>query len=281
MNRSRRLLAAAVTVAAVLGALTLASAASLPLTGPILTAATVPHPCPGTATAVPATRSGNNNNSYLAVVMALPPGCGNRFVQLTVDRPNTTTRDRTGSGTTDANGRVTITLNDTYNVTANNTLLATVSGWNLPAAWAPQIWCTVVDSSGATCAATVTLGVRNGNDLYHVSVTTPSTSWVTWEVTFNLAHAFYGAVPTRLGNGDLDQYSDGAVNWDYTMANVNDVVRSSLCATFPGELRVTGLTSGSSPNVFNQVTSGRTRVFDLLVNVTQAGYYDVIAPNCV
>jgi len=287
LNRSRRLLAAAVTVAAVLGALTLASAAGLPLNGGTLSSAAVGHPCPGTATAVPAT-PWSNHARYRAVTLTLPPGCGARNVQVTVTSgPDV----RSGSGDTNASGQVTIsfgTTNDnlhTYAVTSGLTFKATVSGWDLPTtATMPAIWCTVITTgSTETCAATVTLGVRGGNNFYQVVVTTPSTSWVTWEVTFNLAHPFYGTVPTRLGNADLDPYSAGGgdVNWAYNTANVNDVQRSSPCSVLPGELRVTGLNSGTSPNVFRDVKNNRTRSFDLLLNVTQAGYFDVIEPNCV
>jgi hypothetical protein len=123
--------------------------------------------------------------------------------------------------------------------------------------------------------------VRGGNNFYHVDVTTPSTSWVTWEVSFNLAHPFYGSVPTRLGNADLDPYSAGGgdVNWD-NITYVNDVQRSSPCSALPGELSVTGLNNGPNGNKFLNVQNNRTRSFDLLVNVTQAGYFDVISPGC-
>ena len=294
MTRARRLLTATLAVAALLGAISFASAASLPLTGPILTAAAATHPCPGTATAVPATRSGNNNNyRYRAVTLTLPPGCGTRFVQVTVTSgPDV----RSGSGNTNASGQVTISFGNnnnnanTYAVTSGLTIKATVSGWDLPTtATMPAIWCTVIPTgSTATCAATVTLGTRSPNgqpiDFYDVVVTTPSTSWVTWEVSFNLAHPFYGSVPTQLGNADLDPYSAGGgdVNWASNSANVNDVQRSSPCSVLPGELRVTGLNSGTSPNVFRDVKSNRTRSFDLLLNVTTpSGYDDVISPTCV
>ena len=281
----------AVAVLAVLAlGISNASAASLTVIAGKLGAFTATHPCPGTATAVPATLW-SGHARYRAVTLTLPLGCGDRPVQVTVTSGSTVLSG--GPVNTNAGGQVTISFGtgnnsngNTYPVTADLTIKATVSGWDLPTtATTPAISCRITTiNSTAICTATVTLGVRGGNSFYHVVVTTPSTSWVRWEVSFNLAHPFYGAVPTRLGNADLDPYTAGGgdVNWAYNTANVNDVQRSSPCPVLPGELRVTGLNSGTSPNVFRDVKNDRTRSFDLLLNVTNpTGYADVIAPNCV
>jgi len=278
----------AVAVLAVLAlGISNASAASLTVIAGKLGAFTATHPCPGTATAVPATLW-SGHARYRAVTLTLPLGCGDRPVQVTVTSGSTVLSG--GPVNTNAGGQVTISFGtgnnsngNTYPVTADLTIKATVSGWDLPTTdTTPAISCRITTiNSTAICTATVTLGARGGNDFYHVVVTTPSTSWVSWEVTFNLAHPFYGSVPTRLGNADLDQYSDGAVSWAYNTANVNDVARSSLCSALPGELRVTGLNSGTSPNVFRDVKNDRTRIFDLLLNVASpSGYDDVISPGC-
>jgi hypothetical protein len=275
---TRRRVAATVGAAALVAGITFASAVNLPLDAQTMTAAEVGHPCPGTA---PFTNGSGPPYSTLSVTM--PEGCAGLTLTLRLTRGSTT---RTGTATVAGSGATVVNLSGTFDPTLSGwEVFAIVGGWHLPTSWSytpppPYIWCTVVDGSGETCAATVTVGVRGGNDFYNVVVTTPSTSWVTWEVSFNLADPFYGGVPTRLGNADLDQYSDGAVNWAYNTANVNDVVRSSPCSALPGELRVTGINSGTSPNVFDQVRNTRTRIFDLLVNVNQAGYFDVIEPGC-
>jgi hypothetical protein len=217
-------------------------------------------------------------------VLALPPGCETKLVQLHVDRPNTNT-DRDGSGTTDAAGVVSIRLNGTFRTTAANIFSATVDGWELPIAWnttlMPPIWCTVLDSSTETCTATVTIftGIKPGGGTvatyYDVVVTTTSTANVLWEVGFYLDHTYYGSRATRLGNSTLDAYNDGTTAWNGT---TNGVTRQSACAAIP-VLLVRGNNTGGGNN-FQSVLNSRPRQFSLVVNRTEAGYFDVISPTC-
>lgn len=230
---------------------------------------------------VPANRQ--SGTVYRSVVLALPAGCGGLPVQLYLDGAT----DRSGTGTTDASGVVSIRMTGNYDRNLTYTARATVSGWDLPVAWnttlMPPIWCTVTDGSGATCTATVTLfhGTKPGGsyaaDYYDVVVQTTSTDWVPWEVGFNLAHSFYGAVPTRLGNSDHDDYSDGNITWG-TGDDVNDIERLNACGTAP--LTAGGIDSGSNNNHFYNIRNDRVRQFSLVVNRTEAGYADVLSPTC-
>ena len=280
MKRSRKYLTAAAAVAVVLVGLSLASAAGLSLSGGSISAVAATHPCLGTASAVAANLQTGTN--YLSVVVAMPSGCAGRQVQVHVDRPNTTT-DRNGVGSADASGVAAIRLDGTFSTGVTNVLSATVDGWPLPVAWnttlMPPIWCTVLDSSTATCVATVTIftGTRPGGTssatYYDVVVTTTSTSNVLWEVGFNLDHAYYGSRATSLGNSTLDGYNDGGTNW-----TTNDVTRHSACSAIP-LLLVRGDDTGGTNNFENVVNNGARR-FSLVVNRTEAGYSDVVWPGC-
>jgi hypothetical protein len=157
-------------------------------------------------------------------------------------------------------------------------------GWDLPTTdTTPAIWCTVVSGgvAGATCTATVTIftGIKSGGTssatYYDVVVTTTSTSNVLWEVGFNLDHAYYGSRATSLGNSTLDGYNDGATAWNGT---TNDVTRQSACIAIP-VLLVRGDDTGGTNN-FKNVVNNRVRQFSLVVNRTEAGYFDVINPEC-
>lgn len=289
MNRSRRLLAAAVTVAAVLGAISFASAASLPLTGPILTAATVPHPCPGTAAATAATGSGL---TYSAASVTMPAGCTGKLLTLRMTSGTTTL---TGTATVSGSGATVVGFvpATTYNATLAWAIQATVDGWNLPTTWSftlPHIWCTVVTTgSTATCTATVTLVTRPNpesgviRDYYDVVVQTDSDTYVRWEVGFQLDHAFYGGAPDSLGNSNFDLFWDGSTTWsqgsNYTPTTV--AARAGQCEELP-VLRVRGNSSyrwGDWQNDFRDVRSDRERHFTFVLNLT-GDYDDVVYHNC-
>lgn len=285
MKRSRRYLTAAVLAVVVLAGISVANAAGLSLTAGAVTARSMTHPCPGTASMVPANRQ--SGTTYRSVVLALPAGCAGLPVQLYLDHPSNSSDDESGSGTTDASGVVSIRMTGNYNRAVAFTPRATVSGWDLPVAWnttlMPPIWCTVTDGSGATCTATVTIftGVKPPGTTtatyYDVVATTTSTAWVPWEVGFNLAHPFYGSAPTRLGNSDNDGYDDGDLEWG-TGGDYNDIVRENACGTSP--LTVAGIDSGDSGDRFYNILNNRVRQFSLVVNRTEAGYSDVLSPNC-
>jgi len=291
LTRARKLLTVALVAAALLAGVSLASAASLPLDGGILTSATATHPCPGTATATAATGSGP---TYSAASVTVPAGCTGK--QLAV---------RMTSGATVLTGTATVTASNvavvsfaptTYNATSAWTILAIVDGWNLPTTWSftlPPIWCTVVSGgdTGATCTATVALRYDTGRAAwyYDVVVTTTSTQWLVWEVGFSLSNSIYGSVPTTLGNSTLDVYSDGQVTWNTAYHStswwsgwsaINDVVRTSNCSTLPGSLLVRGENNGPSDDLFQQLRDTRARQFSLVVNISQQGYYDVVSPGC-
>jgi hypothetical protein len=289
LTRARKLLTVALVAAALLAGVSLASAASLPLDGGILTSATATRPCPGTATATAATGSGP---TYSAVSVTVPAGCANKRLDVTL--LNGSTVLRSGTAPVASSGATTVTFTGTYTASSSLTVLAIVDGWNLPTTWSftlPPIWCTVVSGgdAGATCTATVALRYDTGRAAwyYDVAVTTTSAQWLVWEVGFSLSNSFYGSVPTRLGNSILDVYNDGHVNWDTTQQGgwygwwaINDVVRTSNCSTLPGSLLVRGENNGPSDDLFQQLRDIRARQFSLVVNISQQGYYDVDSPGC-
>lgn len=282
MTRRRTLVAAALAAAAALVGVSLASASGFPLVGLPVSSAVLTHPCPGTATAEPALSQGGG--IYRGVALTLPAGCADRYVQLTMIRPGT---DRAGDGTTDANGELTIDFGwrATYDEDDDNTFIATVAGWALDIDWwvdpSPYIWCTVVGNPAAQCTATVTLfhGTKPGGgefDYYDVLVTTSSTTYVEWEVGFNLAHQFYGTVPETLGNSTLDGFWDGSTNWSGDDA---DVERVSQCSEYPGLLSVRGESHGTANN-YEDVQNNRARSFSLVLDYQQGTYDDLVPATC-
>ncbi len=278
MRGSRRIPATAALVAAVVVVVGLvtASAAQLNVGAGQLSAADVGHSCPGTATGFPADRQ--TGRTFRSVMVKVPAGCESDAVGVAVVRPTGT--PRTGTGTADATGAATILLDSTYDVGAANTLRVTADGWEVPAQWA-HVWCTVVGSTGATCSATVSIftGVKPGGSAaatyYDVVVTTTSTSYVQWEVGLYLNQPFYGTQATRLGNSTVDTYNDGATAWNGT---ANNATRVSACSALP-VLALRGANTGGA-NTFRDVRNDRERRFSLVVNQTQAGYFDVISPGC-
>lgn len=283
MTRPRRVLAAPLVAAACLVGITVAQAEHLAVAPAQLAAVQAGHPCPGTAVVGPADAATYPN--YQGVVVSMPTGCAGLAVQVHVDRPATTT-DRDGAGTAGADGVAALQLGGTYATNVTNTFTATVDGWNLPVTWnpsaLPHIWCTVVDGTANTCRASVTIRTTSIDTYWDVVVTTTATTAVRWEVGFNLAHPFYGTQPTRLGNSDLDGYNDGQTQWAVPSANYtpyNDVTRVSSCSARP-VLLVEGTNTGPNGNRFRDLRADRTRQFSLVRDVTDAGYFDVLAPGC-
>jgi hypothetical protein len=280
LNSARKYLVAAFAAVVLLVGLSFASAASLPLNGGVQSAAVATHPCPGTATATAATGSGI---TFSAASVTVPAGCGGKLLTVRMTSGATVL---TGTATAAGSGATVVALAPTnYDATLAWTLSNTVDGWNLPTTWSftpPPFWCTVLPvGSAATCTAAVTIftGVKPGGSTtatyYDVVVTTTSTAYVQWQVSFSLDDPFYGTRPTRLGNSTLDNYSDGSTNWDGT---TNDVTRQTACTAIP-RLSVTGDNNGGNNN-FQNVKNNRVRQFSLVVNRTEAGYFDVLYPGC-
>lgn len=285
--RRAPLVAAVVAVLAVAG-LGLASASSLTVTSASGSGLQVGHPCDGTAVAAPvgAVDVQPGQPAYAGVSVALPAGCsGAHPVQVTLLQGANALVGASGTVT----GTATLSTAAYYaqNVTG---AVATLDGWDLPVTWsfAPPATCQVTSGSGS-CAATVTLwtGQRDGGSssalYFDVWVTTTSTSWVTWTVTFDLTNTYYGTTVTALGNSDLDDYWDGRTH--FTSSNpINDVHRVGACST---ALVVTGDGNGTvswstNANIknFSLVDSDHARYFSLVVNRTENGYHDVYSPGC-
>ncbi len=285
----RRLLAGSLVLLVAAG-LGLASASNLAVGSSRLGATDLTAPCPGSAvvTAVGATDVPAGQPAYGGIAVTLPAGCtGARDVQVTLHAGSQVVTSSAGSVTTSG----TLSTANYYAQTVTGAV-ATVDGWNLPVTWsfAPPATCQVTSGSG-TCIAGVTLwtGQRNGGSssalYFDVWVTTTSTSWVTYTVTFDLSSPYYGTTVTRLGNSDLDGYVDGRTTFSSTRY-VNDVHRVSSCSTLPA-LVVTGDGNGSvstkdTTNIrnFSLVRDDHARYFSLVVNRTEAGYFDVLAPGC-
>jgi hypothetical protein len=277
---------AVLVVLGLLATATIGHAASLPVASRSNLTFNVQHPCPGTAATVP---SGASGATFSSVTVTLPSGlCTGRTVLLTVLNGATVV----AQGQAQVAGSTATVPTGTYTAGSSYTVRATVGGWDLPATWSytpptPHIWCTIVSggSAGSSCTATVTIftGLKGGGTTpatyYDVVVSTSSTSSARWEVGFDLSHAFYGGAPTRLGNSDLDTYNDGTRTWDGDTF-VNDATRQSACTTLPTVLTVRGVNSGGNNNNFRDVRDDRQRRFSLVVNRTEAGYSDVVAPGC-
>jgi hypothetical protein len=291
LTRARKLLTAAAAVAVVLVGLSFASAAGLSVSGGSISAAAATHPCPGTATATAptgtatATVATGSGLTYLTASVTVPAGCAGKMVTLRMTSGATVL---TGTAAVNASNVAAVSFAPTtYNATSAWTILAVVDGWDLPTTWSftlPPIWCTVTNSTTATCTATVTLftGLKPGGtasaSYYDVVVQTTSASWVQWEVGFNLGSTFYGGVPSRLGNADTDGYDDGDLHWGQG-GDVNDISRISACSAKP-VLSVVGIDSGDSGDHFYNIRNDRERRFSLVLNRTEAGYFDVVSPGC-
>ena len=133
MNRSRRLLAAAFTVVAVLGAVAFASAASLPLTGPILTAATVLHPCPGTATVT----NTDVGLSLGTVQVTLPANCASATTtrKVQVKLIDAAAHEYTSAAVTMSAQSQTVAVTPGYTAPGAMIARVTADGWDVPATW--------------------------------------------------------------------------------------------------------------------------------------------------
>jgi hypothetical protein len=283
----RRLVALVVAVVAVAG-LGLASATGLGVAGAGTEGSTVSAPCQGTAIVAPvgAVDVQPGQPGYEGVSVALPSGCaGSRPVQVTLLQGASALVSAAGQ----VSGTATLATSAYYAQQVTEAV-ATLDGWNLPVTWSftPPATCQVT-SGGGDCAATVTLwtGTRNGGSssalYFDVWVTTTSTSWVTWTVTFDLTHTYYGTTVTALGNSDLDDYRDGRTHFT-SSTPINDVHRVGACST---SLVVTGDGNGTvswsnNTNIrnFSLVRDDHARYFSLVVNRTETGYYDVYSPQC-
>lgn len=278
-RRWRHALAALLVLTA--AGLGLASASTLAVTSTGTSARVVTAPCTGSAATTAAASVNAAAQSFSAVDVTLPAGCGTRAVQVTLLQGTTVVAS--GSGSITGNGAV---GTGTYTAAAGLTVQLTADGWSLPATWEYSQYATCALTSGTgTCTATVTMfsGTRPGGTsaalYFDVWVTTTSTSWVPWQVTFDLAHTYYGTTVTRLGNSTLDGYGDGTTTWSST-GWVNDVHRVSHCSALPSLVVAGDQTSTNNNRNFAVVRSDRARYFSLVVNRTEAGYYDVLAPGC-
>ncbi|MCV2395068.1 hypothetical protein OEB99_12185 [Actinotalea sp. M2MS4P-6] len=275
----RRAVVAALTALAAAGMVT-ASASALDVSGGTLSASSVGHPCPGTALASPVGSTDWFNPGYAGLQVTLPEGCAEATVDVTVLSGSTVVAQ--GAGTVDGTATVATDLFTDPDVTVQ----ATVDGWALRVAYSyvPPATCTVTAGSG-TCDATVTVwtGQRPGGSssalYFDVWVTTTSSSWLTWEVTFDLGNPYYGQTVTRLGNSDLDSYTDAVTTWSQG-GYVNDVHRTSDCSALPSLTVAGDTTSRNNNRDFAVVRAGRDRFFSLVVNRTETGYDDVLTPGC-
>lgn len=294
-HRRQLLLPAAALVAAALAVLAVqgtASAGRLDVADAQLTAVDVAPPCAGTATAVPAAAVGGSGK-YTAVAVTLPAGCSGDLALVLTEAGVLVGQGAVAA----ASGTVEVPIGVQYRPGTETGVQATIAGWPLALTWSaprPHVWCDVTDGSGATCTASVTPRTTAAGVLYlDVAVTTTSTTWVPWSVTFDLGHEFYPLTPARLGNSDLDGYSDGQISWSDS-GYVNDVTRTSACSLRP-VLTVVGDHSGrdgyyerrgwryvwvDDPNWFDQVRQDRPRQFSFVVDRTEQGYSDVVSPTC-
>ena len=275
----RRGLAALLVLAA--AGLGLANASSLTVTTTGTSARVVTTPCTGPAATTAAASVNAAAQSFAAVDVTLPAGCGTRTVQVALLQGTTVVAS--GSGSNTGAGAV---GTGTYTAAPGLTVQLTADGWSVPATWEYSQYATCALTSGTgTCTASVTLfsGTKPGGATaalyFDVWVTTTSTSWVPWQVTFDLANAYYGTTVTRLGNSTLDGYGDGSTTWSST-GWANDVHRVSDCSTLPSLVVAGDQTSGNNNRNFAVVRSDRARYFSLVVNRTEAGYFDVLAPGC-
>jgi hypothetical protein len=283
----RRVLAIAVLAVAATG-LALASASTLGVSAVGASSQNLQQPCAGsaTATAVGLVDVAAGQPGYGGISVTLPQGCsGAHPVQITLLAGGATVVSGAGSVT----GTATLSTSAYFAQTVTSAV-ATVDGWNLAVTWAftPPATCQVTSGSGS-CIAAVTMwtGTRTGGSssalYFDVWVTTTSTSWVTWTVTFDLSNPYYGTTVTALGNSDLDDYWDGNVHFS-SSTPINDVHRVGACST---TLVVTGDGNGivnkkTSTNIrnFSLVRDDHARYFSLVVNRTETGYYDVYSPGC-
>lgn len=277
-RRWRRGLAALLVVAT--AGLGLASASSLTVTTTGTSARVVTTPCTGPAATTAATSVNAAAQSFAAVDVTLPADCGTRMVQVALLQGATVVAS--GSGTITGTG---VVGTGTYTAAPGLMVQLTADGWSVPATWEYSQYATCALTSGTgTCTASVTpfSGTKPGGATaalyFDVWVTTTSTSWVPWQVTFDLANAYYGTV-TRLGNSTLDGYGDGSTTWSST-GWANDVHRVSDCSTLPSLVVAGDQTSANNNRNFAVVRSDRARYFSLVVNRTEAGYFDVVAPGC-
>ena len=274
------------------GALSIGNASSLTLTGGSVSSLSAQHPCSGTGTATAASSTAIGSTSYAGVAVTVPSSCGTRAIQVTVLSGASVVAS--GSGTVTTSGTI---ATSPYTATAGLTVKATVAGWDLPLTWSftPHSSCSITSvGSTASCASTVTMytGTRGTSEAlyFDVVVHTDSPTWVTWTVTFDLSHSYYNVQVVRLGNSDFDAYNDGTTTWNSTN-RVNDVIRTSQCTALP-TLTATGIGDGTvstgwwaenqktNERNFSLVRSDYDRKFSLVVNRTEAGYHDVLAPGC-
>lgn len=277
----RRVLLVAVALVAAAG-FAAGSASALPLTAGSLGARTATDPCAGSASTTIGTLVTPTTFQARDVAVTMPAGCGSRAVQVTVR--NGTTVVASGAGTVDGSGTVTT---GTYTAASNLTVALTADGWDVPGTWSytPHATCALGGGSSASCTAEVTVwtGVKPGGSseatYLDVTVTTTSTTWVPWTVTFYLGDPYYGQTITRLGNSTLDGYNDGSTSWSTTTYN-NNVTRTSACSTLPTLVVRGNTTSTTDRRNFAVVRGDRPREFSLVVNRTDPGYFDVISPGC-
>lgn len=278
--RPRRV-AVVAAVIVVLAALGLASAASLGVTSRNRTSTSATAPCTGAASALPVSPTNAAATQFNAVQVTLPPGCGQRQVQVAL-RSGTT--NRTSAATT-ITGTGTVPMSGTYTASTTLTIWATVDGWDQPITWSYETSdCRVPGNPDARCDSVITVftGSKPGGGsftYYDVAVTTDSTTPVPWEVTIRTSHPNLPAAPTRLGNSTLDGYNDGVTTWAGT-GPANDVRRVSNCSTAPASITVAGRVAGPVGNSFETVVAGRTRLFSVVLNYNQVPYYDLFAPGC-
>jgi hypothetical protein len=282
----RRALAACLTILAIaLGAATTASASQLTLTGAQHPSSSVNVRCDDAVDVRPPSLATRQTS---VTVSGIAAACSTLPLTFIVYSPSTGESRVTGTGVVPAGGGLVTFTTARYKPSSTDRAYVTIGSWPVPATWngtLPALWCTVVNGAATdTCDATMSVftGVKPGGTssakYYDIVVTTTSTTPVTWKVTFNLASSAYGTpVATRLGNSDLDPYSDGTTQWNGATA-VNDVKAPGVCSA--GLLTVSGVAAVSTTIDFSTVTAAKERRFSLVVDRTEVNYSDVLTGGC-
>lgn len=189
----RGLLAAVCGLLVLLGAgLSVAHAAVVPLRAASLTAVVAADRCTtGTVAVRPGTV--DNGRSAEVVLLGLPAPCLGRPFALRVHGVQAALAAVDTTGTLPSSGTTATVRVPVYDVRAASGVALTVSTWGLRTAWSassPGVTCRVPADPAAVCTATLVKGGGAdwaGNYMRRFEVTTPSTTPVTWELTFDLA----------------------------------------------------------------------------------------------
>lgn len=257
----KRVLGALLLVVGLVATATTGSAAQLAVAAGSLSASAVTHPCPGPdAVVMPAGPTGAAN-TFTGATVSLPTGCDGSTVQLVLLDGATVVASGSGpvAGTT-----ATVTTTGAYVAATGLTVLATVSGWNLPAEWPwtapPTATTNPITSGNADTVVVVGPFEVIGWHRFCVPITVDSTSDATWRLRLDLnQRPFNGVSPTALEMPGWVKIEppgvvDGIVHLVRSGAVGSRAESFTLCATTPppvydpslGYGTTTGPVTGSS-----------------------------------